>query len=422
MKAVGARWVAALVVGSWASTAGAEAPAAVDRAVNMVDSLVLTKLADMHAVRSASLAESPWSSDRWPLYKGAAACRYSDPAAKYTDSWKLNTDALRSTSPADPDDLSPARKYDLLVGDAAQTLTNVNLNAGKPYDQTNGAVAPWMDLSHGWAPASFMVPRPLKAVVVPAADGVTPVRFFPEDIKALAAALWANTGPKTRFIGSRCNTSNPATDGLGRPAESACRDTNAGTWHLAVVNQIGKARRSFVIDVDPGHEVENQPVYSYSYEYFNPKTNQSQKTLIAAKVAVAEFPEDKFKALRAAGTTHIVGIAMNVRWTVGKPATHAAPDSPAKDALAGARYLYTLELDAGGGIIGGEWLQLARPDFMWTAPPGTTASAPHESAATGTWTGQTAVPAAWRSAAAQSSTTGAPLDAIVRKLVELSRQ
>lgn len=411
----------AAVAGSWPRTAAAEAPGSNDQAKNVVDALTLTRLADMHLYRSASLATSAWSGDPWALYKGGLACRYSDPGMTYTADWKANVDALRAQTPADPDDLSPSRKYDLLVGDAALTLTNFHLDEGKPAYQMNGAVESWRDISHGWASASYMTLRPLKTIVVTAADGVTQVKFFPDDIKALASALWARTNPVTRFIGGRCNTKKPATDGLGRIKEIACRDTNAATWHLAVVNQIGKNQRSLVIDTDYDQEVVNRPVYSYSYDYFNPKTLLTYKTLSSAKVPVGDFPEDKFKPFRAAGTTHIVGIVMHVQWTDTKPASHLAPDGPSADAFAGERWLYTLELDASGAIIGGEWQQSSHPDFLWTPPPGTGASAPHDSGATGTWSGQTAMPLSWRTAAAQSSATGAPLNAIVSKLIALSR-
>lgn len=422
VRALGALVVlCAAAVGAWPRTASAEAPGANDTAKNLVEALTLTRLADMHSLRSASLPESPWSGDYWALYRGEIACRYSDPAMVYTSDWKANVDALRNTTPANPNDLSPAKKYDLLVGDAAQTLTNFNLDSGKQEYKSTGVVESSRGIGHGWAMASYMMLRPLKTIVVTAADGVTQLKFFPDDIKALASALWAHTTPQTRFIGSRCNIKNPATEGIGRIKDSTCRDTNAGTWHLAVVNQIGKNQRSLVLDSTYDYEVSSHPVYSYSYTYFNAKTKLTYSTLSYARLAVSDFPEDKFKPYRAAGTTHIVGINMDVKWTVTRPASHAAPDGPANDPLSGVRLMYTLELDANGTIIGGEWLQSAHPDFLWTPPPGTTASAPYEGGATGTWSGQTAMPASWRTAAAQSSASGAPLNAIVGKLIELSR-
>lgn len=412
----------AVVVGSSPRAASADAPGTNDRAINLVDSLVLTKLADMDGLRSASLAESPWSSDVWPHYKGGIAYRYSDPGIQYTQDWHDNVDAVWSTTPANPDDLSPAEKYDLLVGDVDQRLTAFHLDLGQPYYQHYGVVEPRMDIDHGWAAASYMTPRPLKAIVVPAADGVTQIKFYPEDIKALASALWAYTTPVTKFIGGRCNAVNPAIDSIGRIKETACRDANPASWHLAVVNQIGKAKRSFVVDTTYDYEVTNKPVHAYSYEYFNPKTKQTTKILSYAKVAVGDFPEDKFKSTRAAGTTHIVGVTMDVKWSDSKAPSHYAPDSPSWDAITGARWMYTLELDASGTIIGGEWLQKAHPDFQWTPPPGTKAATAYEGQASGSWSGLSALPASWRTAAVSSSATGAPLAKIVDKLVELARK
>lgn len=225
-----------------------------------------------------------------------------------------------------------------------------------------------------------------------------------------------------RLVGGRCDVKDPDVDVIGRIKDLACRDVNPATWHLAVVNQIGKAKRSLVLDTTYDYEVWNQPVYSYSYTYFNPKTLLTSTSLLAAKVAVGVFPEDKFKAYRAAGTTHIVGIAMDVKWTVETSPSHYSPDSASRDSISGARYLYTLELSSDGAIIGGEWQQKAHPDFLWTPPPGAKATAPYESEATNTWDGQSAMPLSWRNAAAKASVTGAPLGIIVDRLVTLSRQ
>jgi len=400
-----------------------DAPAANDQARNLVDSLAVTSLAamDSQGLKSAKLAESPWSDDYWGLYAGSIAKRYADSKFAVSDDWKKNTDQLK-TAASSNDVLSPAEKWDLLVGDAGKTMTNYNINTGKGYYTNNGKVETWMGICHGWAPAAYMVPRPQKTVDVTAADGTTKLKFYPSDLKALASSLWANARATTRFIGGRCNTMNPAKDEIGRIKDQACRDTNAGTWHMSIVNQIGKAKRSMVLDATFDYEVWNQPVYGYDYSYFNPKTKKTYKTLSYAKVAVSDFPEDKFKAYRAAGTTHIVGVSMNVKWVVETEPSHFSPDSSSRDAISGARYLYTLELDSAGNIIGGEWLQNAHPDFLWTSPAGTRATASNESTLTGTWDGTTALPATWRSAATQASVVGTPLGIIVETLSKLARQ
>lgn len=392
-----------------------------DWAKNLVDSYELTRLADMYQLKKASLAESPWSDDYWPLYAGSLAKRYADPRLPSGTDWKKITDYVRTTPPQNPDHLSPAEKYDLLVGDAAKTMTNYNINTGKPYYDRDGKVETWMGHCHGWAPAAFMIPRPQKVIEVTAADGTTKIKFYPSDIKALATLLWANGRAPTRFIGGRCNVKDPAKDEIGRIKDPTCRDTNAGTWHLAIVNQLGRGKRSFVLDATYDYEVWNHPVYSYDYVYFNPKTNVTTNYLSRARVPVSSFPEDKFAKYRAPGTTHIVGIAMNVKWVVETHPTQSPTDSPARDALTGARYLYTLELDKDGNIIGGEWLQNAHPDFLWVPPRGTQARAYYEPTS-GTWDGRSPMPQSWRDAARNSSRQGQPLAAIVNKLVELARQ
>ncbi|MCS6914505.1 MAG: hypothetical protein RMK29_13350 [Myxococcales bacterium] len=392
-----------------------------DWAKNLVDSYELTRLGDMYQLKKASLAESPWSDDYWPLYAGSLAKRYADPRLPSGTDWKKITDYVRTTPPQNPDHLSPAEKYDLLVGDAAKTMTNYNINTGKPYYDRDGKVETWMGQCHGWAPAAFMIPRPKKVVEVTAADGTTKIKFYPADIKALATLLWATARAPTRFIGGRCNVKDPAKDEIGRIKDAACRDTNAGTWHLAIVNQLGRGKRSFILDATYDYEVWNQPIYSYDYVYFNPKTNVTTNYLSRARVAVSDFPEDKFAKYRARGTTHIVGIAMNVKWVVETRPTQSPTDGPERDALSGARYLYTLELDKDGNIIGGEWLQNAHPDFLWVPPKEAQARAYYEPTS-GTWDGRSPMPQSWREAARRSSQHGQPLAAIVNKLVELARQ
>lgn len=400
----------------------ADAPGSNDLARNLVDSLAVNKLADMDAqkLRSATLAESPWSDDYWGLYAGSLAKRYADSSFSVSDNWKTNTDQL-AKAPSNLDLASPAEKWDRLVGDAGKSMTTFNINTGKVYADASGKVETWMGICHGWAPAAFMVPRPQKTVTVTAADG-TAIKFYPSDLKALSSELWANArNVSTRFIGGRCNVKNPAKDAIGRITDQACRDTNAGTFHLAIVNQIGKAKRGFVLDATFDYEVWNQPAYGYSYTYFNPKTNKVSTTLSGATVARTAFTEDKFAKYRAATATSIVGVSMDVKWVVETRPSTNSPDSPARDAISGARYLYTLELDKDGVIVGGEWLQNAHPDFLWTPVPGgkpTVSGDPGLAA----WDGKTALPANVRAAATTPSKSGLPLPSVLDALIKLSRQ
>ena len=68
---------------------------------------------------------------------------------------------------------------------------------------------PGWDFCHGWAPGSFMVPRPKHIVQLTAADRITPIVFYPDEIKGLVTYVWANSAYETRYIGGRCNKADP---------------------------------------------------------------------------------------------------------------------------------------------------------------------------------------------------------------------
>ncbi|MEZ5477263.1 MAG: hypothetical protein R3E95_07205 [Thiolinea sp.] len=404
-----------------------------DNAENLVDDFKHTSLAAMEdaGLQTAQLGESPWSDDYWALYAGTLGKRYADPDFPTSDNWQVNMQYILNNHPRTIFNsgnrsainlLSPAEKYDALVGDTNGTLTRRMWSNGKYYFESNGAVESWMGICHGWAPAAYMLHRPQQAVTVLAANG-TPVTFYPSDIKALASQLWANVRTPTRFIGGRCNDKEPAQDSNGRITSSQCFDTNPGTWHLAVVNQIGVSRRSLVLDATYDYQVWNQPLYSYDYRYFNPQDMNLAATLAEASVTPSQFNNDRFRQYRSSKAASMVGIAMRVGYVVETHPTHAETDSADNDQINTVEYLYDLELDSNGRIIGGEWYNNAHPDFLWTPPEGERAVSSHDHLATGSWQQNRPVPDSWRIAAQQSSATdGAPLAAIVERLIEFARR
>src|SRR5262249_19903522 len=151
---------------------------------------------------------------------------------------------------------------------------------GEIFYKSLGKVEEWMGICDGWAAASYMLDRPTNAVKTVAVDG-TSLTFYPSDIKALASQLWAHPAPSRgyRSAGGRCYKKNPATDEYGRIVDQDCFDTNPGTLHLAVVNQIGVKERSFVFDATYDYEVWNQPMYAYFARYFNPQKGTWQERL-----------------------------------------------------------------------------------------------------------------------------------------------
>lgn len=405
-----------------------------DNPANLVDTLRYNRLNDMEnaGLKSARLAETPWSDDYWAIYKGVLSARYADSGFPESSDWKENadyiianpaSDILASRSAHRINLLSPAEKYDALVGDANGNLTQRMWSEGKRYyDANDGKVETWMGICHGWAPAAYMLDRPLKPVTLHTPDNI-PIKFYPADIKALASLIWANAASRTRFIGGRCNDKDPATDPeTGRVISERCFDTNPGTWHVATVNQVGVSKRSMVLDVTFDYEVWNQPIYSYEYRYFNPQTRRATDSLDDATVAIGDYTSDKFKRFRSSRTKSVVGVSMNVKYIVETNPRQLDSDSPALDAVQSVDYEYDLELDGDGDIIGGEWYRNKHPDFLWTPPKGAQALTQRDSQVSGSWTDvRRSVPGTWQGVAAQASQEqGAPLAAIVEKMIEFA--
>src|SRR5205823_10277381 len=103
------------------------------------------------------------------------------------------------------------------------------------------------------------MPEPKHAVV---RNGIT---FKVNDLKALASL--AHDSTTTKFVSLRCDTgraSGMQFDKYGRPVDEACRDSNAGTYHVLLANYLGKMGKAFAEDRTQDAEVWNQPLRGYN--------------------------------------------------------------------------------------------------------------------------------------------------------------
>lgn len=374
----------------------------------------------------------PWSDDYWPIFKGILGARYADEEYEYFTDWDQAHNYVMATTAKHIfesqnteaiDKLSPAEKYDLLLGPNSMPLTQMGWAEGKHYFDTNGAVETWMGICHGWAAASYMLPRPQNKVTVMAHDGKTPITFYPSDIKALASLLWAKTQTPTRFVGGRCNIQNPKQDENGRIIDQNCIDSNPATWHLAMVNQIGLKKKSMVMDATFDYEVWNQPIISYEFKYFNPVSKEPTMDIQKAIVAINEYHNDKFKQYRDPRTKFVIGITMEVRYAVETDPVQRGHDTPEYDAHNFAYYDYDLEIDKNRNIIGGEWYRNNHPDFLWTPEQNSRAMTygDYYLMSSPNWKGTSSLPYQWRQIAqAIAQRSGAPLAKIVESLIEMS--
>lgn len=397
---------------------------------------------DRMNLSKAKLKETPWSDTYWPIYQGILGARYASGSFLALGStWgsyhkavvDQNTLAkiIQRANLVEIDELSPSEKYDLLIGNPMATpayaqgfLTPKMWSEGSTYVDALGSVEEWMGICHGWAPASFMVARPRTAVQVATSTGetggVAQVKFYPSDIKGLTSFAWAKARDlDVHFLGERCNTKTAETDPeTGRLLDKNCFDVNPGMWHLAVVNQIGQAQRGMVIDASYDYEVWNQPVYSYSYTYFNPQNGEPAKSAASGMVSIKEYKKDKFAKFRSFQAVAVVGVEMTLSYVSESVANHQETDAPENDVVRSVKYIYDLEIDAQGKVIGGEWYLRQHPDFMWLPTMNTFASSPGDDRTSGTWNTSQPLPKFWRDIAVVTAQRyGQPLMTIIDSLV-----
>jgi hypothetical protein len=289
---------------------------------------------------SGILGDQPWADTYWPSHKGGVAQRwYGNPYINQFQYTPYRPIEAAKLSQAELATLSPAEKFDLYTGSRPLSLVDHERARVSPGD------ASWEGLCHGWAAASLGFKEP-KPIVVTGAHGFK-IPFGAADLKALLSLAQGNyaTTPM-QFLGSRCNH-NLATE--PEAADSpACRDVNAGAFHLALTNEIGLKKKGFVMDVTRDQEVWNHPVFAYFT-----RVESSQPPSPGA----------------APGTT--------LEWVVTTSVSYTVEGDPSWDPLVGTEengtdttdYRYVLELDVNGNVIGGEWLQEIRPDFLWHQRP-----------------------------------------------------
>jgi hypothetical protein len=387
---------------------------------------VLNQIKDLDPYREGQVGTNPWSGYYWATYLGQLGYRYADALNPKELDWKKNYTFIlerpaSSMGENERDSLSPSEKYDLLVGDSNQTMTKQMWGEGQGYYEHYGTVESWFGLCHGWAVAAIEDLKPKRFIEVKGALG-DKIRFYPSDLKALSTAMWANGSFNTLYLGGRCNDKNPATDENGRIISPDCFDTNPGVWHISVVNHVGIRSRSFVFDATYDYQVWNQPIQSYRVQYFNPLTRQPVSQLGEASVLLKDFTSDKFKKYRSAKTHSIVGVSMEVTYVRENMPYHEMDYDEAQDVTTTVQYVYDLELNEQGVVIGGEWYQNAHPDLMWKSSLNERAVSVEDYRLSGDWSAGAAVPVAWARAARSASRYGQPISKIIDSMLKQANQ
>lgn len=306
------------------------------------------RLKDQLEVRLAALplsgdaAKMPWTDTYWPSYKGGLAYRWQEPQIDSFTYLLHDQNAVKRLDIHSLKRLSPAEKYDIFQGRFDYPLTTFERK------RTSPDLEKWHGLCHGWAPAAINFAEPA-AVTLTGASGIQ-IPFGSSDVKALLTFVQQYNRPETdnKRLGDRCNFSLP--DDPRHATDPQCRDVNAGSFHTILANQLGIQKEAFVAEVTRDKEVWNQPVFGFSTE------------------VLGEL--GSVYASAAPGTAKVVKVRTTMKYTLEYgPGFGQIPVDRYPQQIGKKDYNYTLELNSTGEIIGGEWLQYDRPDFLWTQPP-----------------------------------------------------
>lgn len=309
--------------------------------------------------QSGAVERTPWPGSYWPTAADSIAYRWAgagslSPAEKYERAFG-GSDVERRVS----------EHFGVLRQSSARACTSdrsCNRDRGevcaRRRGETSGRCIPtWYGICHAWAAAAVLEPEPQTAVTV---NGVT---FGVNDIKALASLAYDQ--PEHRRVSLRCNKSDTrgqiAYDRYGRPSDqdAACRDTNAGTFHLLVTNLVGLQRIALLEDRAFDEQVWTYPISSYQVVTQREVDAGEANALVGANGGSYRFNSD---------AKYFVQVQMRVKY-VDMVAANASTDRPLAGQVTGVDTLeYLLELDAAREIIGGEWLgesKRTHPDFLW---------------------------------------------------------
>lgn len=275
-----------------------------------------------------------WSSTYWPSKKAGIANRWNSPLKETFDYKSPSRERVASMSLEELKILSPAEKYDLLLGQYDYSFKR------QVYSSTSRFAKDWAGICHGWAPAAMLHSEP-KPKTLKNPDGIS-IPFGSADIKGLLSYFYAfyTDDQDTDQVGLRCYFGS----WLGG-AKGCNDDLNAGAFHIIIGNKLGLAREGFLVDIDRYNEIWNQPAYGYKTQIIDAFLPVSKR---AARSAVREVRvQTEFFYVDESDPT----------WNV----VHGTPSQ----VISKLDLTYRLELDAAGNIVGGAWESKDRPDFLW---------------------------------------------------------
>jgi inner membrane protein len=284
--------------------------------------------------RALTPERTPWSSGFFPSWYGREAGRWQDSRLTLISRTLFGARPpseaeVKAMSAAELARLSPIEKYDVLMGDLTFKATRESLSTSH-----NQRPRPrfWNGLCNGISAAAMERPEPVLDVDAVSPSG-QPVRFFPLDVKALLGLGYYFPASDVE-LGESCQVV------VFDPARVCAMSPVLLT--LATANALGRARRSFQLDVHASMQAQYYAVAS-------------------AEIAVLRDAYDAPPGLLA-GAVKLVDVELRYELSATTLPDRVG-DTPAvggRHAPVGLRpvpfaWKATLALDASGALIGGRW-------------------------------------------------------------------
>lgn len=274
-----------------------------------------------------------WSSDFWAKKKGGINYRWN---ARRPTGFNLRSptrDQAGRMTLEELATLAPTEKLDLYSGSYDYPLKREIARYARPN-------APdWEGICNGWAEAASNHPEPVPMVATNP-DGIQ-VPFGSSDIKALLSwHYFRKNAEGYARMGGRCYEDGRRNDACGQ-------DMNAGAFHLVLTNRLGLKGESFTADIDRAKEVWNHIAYSYRSTVLQDNMRPRRSSARGTR-----------KVQRIRTTVDYVFVLRRNSWdpVLGTPGQR----------LTKRTYDYYLEMGNDDRVIGGEWISVQRPDFIWS--------------------------------------------------------
>lgn len=248
---------------------------------------------------SGKAAKTPWTGSYWPTYQDSINVRWA--GANSQSAAKKYELAFKKSGVEDA--VSEYSGIDSLAGKActadAECAADKGSVCAKRAGQTAGTCSEtWFGICHAWSPAAILEDEPRKAV------SFNGVEFKVNDLKALMSLSYT-ADLEVKFMSLRCDDAASAGDISGK---AACKDTNPGSFHVAVANLLGVQGKAFVEDRTYDYEVWNQPVRSFKVTKNAALTGQQANALLGAGAQLSSV--DKAGTVAAAAWTQAHNLAV----------------------------------------------------------------------------------------------------------------